>query len=201
MAKNAPSQSPPNSTHPKTLLAWRRWLQKHHTRPEGVWLISYKKETGKARLDYAAAVEEALCFGWIDSTAHKLDAERSMLWMAPRKPRSGWSRVNKARLERLLAEGRMHPAGLAKIEAAKRDGSWTSLDAVEALEMPSDLQAALDANPPAHQHFDRFPPSAQKMLLGWVASARRPETRARRIAETVAQAAQGKRANEWRPKP
>jgi uncharacterized protein YdeI (YjbR/CyaY-like superfamily) len=193
--------APPNSTHPKTLAAWRRWLEKNHTRAEGVWFVFYNQASGKGRFAYAEAVEEALCFGWIDSTANKLDAERAMYWFAPRKKGSGWSRVNKVRIERLLAEGRMHPAGLAKLEAAKHDGSWTLLDAVEDLEVPPDLQAALSAHPPADKHFAAFPPSARKAILGWIVHAKRPETRARRIAVTAAAAAENKRANEWRPKP
>jgi uncharacterized protein YdeI (YjbR/CyaY-like superfamily) len=195
----APPQPPPNSTHPKTRAAWRRWLEKNHARAEGVWHISYKKSSGKQAYDYEASVEEALCFGWVDSKGNKLDDERTMLWFAPRKPRSGWARPNKERVARLIAAGLMHPAGLAKVEAAKRDGSWTLLDAVENLQVPPDLQAALDATPPAAGFFDAFPRSVKRATLEWIAQAKRPETRAKRIAETVALAAQNKRANQWQP--
>jgi uncharacterized protein YdeI (YjbR/CyaY-like superfamily) len=122
-------------THP-TRAEWRAWLEQHHAQTEGVWLISYKKSTGKPRVEYNEAVEEALCFGWVDSKPNKLDDERSMLWFAPRKPGSGWSRLNKERVERMMAAGLMTPAGLEKVEAAKQDGSWNALDAIEALDIP-----------------------------------------------------------------
>jgi uncharacterized protein YdeI (YjbR/CyaY-like superfamily) len=111
---------PANSVHPKTRAVWRRWLQAHHTQTEAVWLITFKKATGKPRVEYAEAVEEALCFGWIDSTARVLDEARSMQRFSPRRPGSGWSRINRGRVEQLIAAGQMAPAGLAKVEAAKR---------------------------------------------------------------------------------
>lgn len=192
------TELPDNSVHPLTRAEWRAWLADHHTRTTGVWLISYKKATGKPRIEYEEAVEEALCFGWIDSKGAKLDAERSMLWMAPRKRRTGWSKPNKERIERLLAAGLMAPAGLAKVEAAKQDGSWSSLDRVEALEVPPDLQEALASHPPAEQHFAAFPRSARRAILEWIANAKRPETRANRVNETARLAAQNVRANQWR---
>jgi uncharacterized protein YdeI (YjbR/CyaY-like superfamily) len=121
-----------------------------------------------------------------------------MLWFAPRKPRTGWSAPNKQRVEALIADGRMAPAGLAKIEAAKQDGSWSALDAVEALEIPPDLKQALAANPAAQQYFDAFPRSAKRAILAWIANAKKPETRANRISETVRLAAENVRANQWR---
>lgn len=189
---------PPNAVHPKTRAEWRAWLAQHHTQTTGVWLVSYKQATGKARFDYDAAVEEALCFGWIDSKANKLDAERSMLWFSPRKPGTGWSRPNKQRVEKLLAAGLMMPAGLAKIEAAQQDGSWTALDAIENLEIPPDLDRALRTNPIADQHFQAFPRSVKRGILEWIATAKRPETRAKRIDETARLAAENIRANQWR---
>lgn len=192
-------QSPPDSFHPKSRAEWREWLEKNHTRTTGLWIISYKKATGKPRLDYDESVEEALCFGWIDSKANALDEERSMLWFAPRKPGTGWSKPNQERVERLLAAGLIHPAGLAKIEAAKKDGSWNKLDAVEALEIPPDLAAALAANGDAPVHFEAFPRSVKRGILEWILNAKKPETRARRITETATLAAQNIRANQWRP--
>ncbi len=124
-----------------------------------------------------------------------------MLWFAPRKPRSGWSRVNKERITRLHAAGLMHPAGEAKITAAQRDGSWTKLDAVETLTLPADLAAALDQQPPARACFDAFPRSQRRGILEWIAQAKRPETRARRLAETARLAALNQPANQWRPRP
>jgi uncharacterized protein YdeI (YjbR/CyaY-like superfamily) len=189
---------PPNSIHPKSRAEWRKWLEKNHTRKESIWLISYKKATGKPRVDYDEAVEEALCFGWIDSKGNKLDEERSMLWFAPRKLRTGWSKLNKDRVARLLKAGLMAPAGLAKVKAAKKDGSWNALDAVDALEMPSDLTEALSKSQTARGYFEAFPKSAKRAILQWISSARRPETRAKRIEETVAKAEQDIRANQWR---
>jgi uncharacterized protein YdeI (YjbR/CyaY-like superfamily) len=193
------TQPPANSVHPKTRAAWRAWLASNHTRPEGVWLITYKKAAGKPRFEYDEAVEEALCFGWVDSKPAKLDDERSMLWFAPRKPDTGWSRPNKERIERMVAQGLMAPAGLAKVEAAKKDGSWTALDAVEALEIPAALAAALAGHPDAARHFEAFPRSVKRGILEWIANAKKPETRARRVEETARLAADNVRANQWRP--
>lgn len=194
------SRLPPNATHPKSRAAWRQWLQRHHERDEGVWLVSYKKATGKPRVEYGDSVEEALCFGWVDSKVNKLDEERSMLWFAPRKPRTGWSAPNKERVARMLAAGLMHPAGLAKVEQAQTDGSWSSLDGVEALEVPADLRKALASYPNATAHFDAFPRSVKRGILEWILTARKPETRARRVEDTARLAQDNVRANQWRPK-
>lgn len=145
---------------------------------EGVWLVSYKKATGKPRVEYEESVEEAICFGWIDSKANKLDDERSMLWFAPRKPKTGWSKPNKERVARVLAAGLLHPAGLAKVEQAKADGSWNSLDGVEELEVPTDLRGALASYPNAAAYFEAFPRSVKRGILEWILVAKKPETRA-----------------------
>jgi uncharacterized protein YdeI (YjbR/CyaY-like superfamily) len=145
------------------------------------------------------AVEEALCFGWIDAKANRLDERRWKQWMGRRKPGGGWSAVNKRRIERLIAEGRMAPAGLAMIEAAKADGSWSKLDASHSLKVPRDLAAALRAYPNARPRFDTFPPSSRRAILEWIDSAKRPETRARRVGETARLAEDGIRANQPRP--
>ena len=193
-------EAPPNSVHPLTRAEWRAWLEANHTRRDGVWLVTFKKDTGLPRVEYDEAVEEALCFGWVDSKANKLDEQRSLLWFAPRKPRTGWSKPNKERVERMLAAGLMAPAGLAKIEAAKADGSWSKLDAVEALEIPPDLAEALASYPSAAANFDAFPRSARRGILEWIVNARKPETRAQRVAETARLAEDNVRANQWRPK-
>jgi uncharacterized protein YdeI (YjbR/CyaY-like superfamily) len=194
MTINAPSRS----IHPLTPAEWRTWLERHHTQPNGVWLISYKQATGKPHVTYAEAVEEALCFGWIDSKPNKLDDERTMLWFAPRKAGTGWSKPNKERVEKLIEAGRMAPAGLTKLAAAKQDGSWNALDAVEALEVPPDLAQAFATNSTAQHYWDAFPRSAKRGILEWISNAKKPETRSKRIAETVALAADNKRANQWR---
>lgn len=177
--------------------AWRGWLEANHGLVAGAWVVMSRRPVG-TELGYEAAVEEALCFGWIDSTAARVDDLRGKLYFARRKPRGGWAATNKARLERLIAAGRMAPAGLAAIERAKANGSWEVLDAVERLEVPNDLSAALQARPPAAANFAAFPPSARKMLLGWVAMARRPTTRAARIEEITAAASRNERAGERR---
>jgi uncharacterized protein YdeI (YjbR/CyaY-like superfamily) len=192
------STPPENSFHPLTRAEWRAWLAANYSRTMGIWIISYKKATGKPYVDYDAAVEEALCFGWIDSKPNKLDAERTMLWFAPRKPRTGWSKLNKDRVERLQAAELLAEPGLAKIADAQADGSWNALDAIEALEIPADLAVALAAHPPAESYFSAFPRSAKRGILEWIANARKPETRAKRIQETAMLAAENKRANQWK---
>lgn len=194
------TEPPANSIHPTDRARWRDWLERHHTRTEGVWVITYRKAAGKPVLEYEEMVEEALCFGWVDSRPGKLDAERTMLYFSPRKPGSGWAGPNKERIERLTVSGRMHAAGLAKVEAAKQDGSWSKLDAVEALEIPDDLAQALDALEPARAHFEAFPRSVRRGILEWIASAKKPETRAKRVEETARLAAENRRANQWQPK-
>jgi uncharacterized protein YdeI (YjbR/CyaY-like superfamily) len=193
------AELPENAFHPLSRAAWRDWLEQHHERAAGVWLVSYKQGTGKPYVSYDEAVEEALCFGWVDSKPGKLDDERAMRYFAPRKARSGWSRLNKARVERLQAAGLMAPAGLARVEAARRDGSWNALDEVEELVVPADLGAALDAYPAARGHFAAFPRSVQRSILEWIGAAKTPATRAKRIAETASLAEENRRANQWRP--
>jgi uncharacterized protein YdeI (YjbR/CyaY-like superfamily) len=180
--------------HVESVADWRSWLAANHAREDGVWLVSWKPATGRPRVAYEEAVEEALAFGWIDSKGRSLDDERSMQWFSPRKPGSGWARTNKERIIRLEREGRMTAAGRAVIQRAKADGSWTLLDAVEALIVPADLGAALDASPGSAAHWDAFPRSARRIMLEWVAQAKRPETRARRVAEIAEAAARGERA-------
>jgi uncharacterized protein YdeI (YjbR/CyaY-like superfamily) len=153
---------------------WRAWLEANHLTARGVWLVTWRPRPGRVSLEYEAAVEEALCFGWVDSTGGHVDDERGKLYFAPRKPRSVWAASNRTRVERLIREGRMAPAGLAAIERAKANGSWSVLEAAA--------------------NFAAFPPSARKMLLAWVAVARRPETRAARIAGIAEAAVRNERA-------
>jgi uncharacterized protein YdeI (YjbR/CyaY-like superfamily) len=183
-----------------TRAEWRRWLEQNHTRAQGVWLISSKKATGKPRVEYDEAAQEALCFGWIDSKERKLDDERTMLWFTARKSGTGWAKSNKERVERLIAAGLMTEAGMAKIRAAQQDGSWNALDAVEALEIPPDLADALAAHPPAQANFEAFSRSAKRSILVWITSAKTPATRAKRVEETARQAAENIRANQGQRK-
>jgi uncharacterized protein YdeI (YjbR/CyaY-like superfamily) len=176
---------------------WRAWLAEHHARDGGIWLVTHKKVSGKPRVSYDEIVEEALCFGWIDSRSGTVDEERSKLWLAPRRRGSGWSRLNKERVERLSVEGLMAPAGMRVIEVARADGSWAALDEVEAGVVPDDLAVALAALPPARAEWESFSLSARKGILQWIASAKRPDTRAKRIAETAELASRGLKANQW----
>jgi uncharacterized protein YdeI (YjbR/CyaY-like superfamily) len=191
---------PKNSVHPKNRAQLRAWLSEHYQDETGVWLISFKKSTGKARLEYDEIVEEAICFGWIDSKVNTLDEERSMLWLTPRKAGTGWSKLNKARVERMIAAGLMEAAGLAKVKKAKADGSWSALDRVEALEIPEVLRAALAAHSYAASNFEAFPRSVKRGILEWILNAKRAETRAARVAETAKMAQKNLRANQWRDK-
>ena len=137
--------------------AWRAWLQKNGEKEKSIWLVIYRKASKKPSVYYEEAVEEALCFGWIDSVANKRDEESRYQFFARRNPKSKWSGLNKTRVERLLKEDLMTPAGLALIEEAKRNGGWIALDEVEALTLPKELEAALQKNGEAGKNFDAFP--------------------------------------------
>lgn len=178
-----PGGREPERFHAETVEEWRAWLLAHHARPEGVWLVQWKSRTGKPAVPYEQAIEEALCVGWVDSTYRSLDDERGMLWYSPRRKGSLWARSNKDRVERLEAQGRMTDAGRDAVERARADGSWTILESVEDLVVPADLAVALDARPGAFEHWDAFPPTAKRAFLLTIATAKRPETRARRITE------------------
>ena len=183
--------------HPETIPDWRDWLISNHQRSTGVWLVSWKTATGRPRIGYEESVVEALTVGWVDSVQRTVDDDRSMLWFAPRKPTSGWSRPNKDRIARLEQEGRLLPAGLRAVALAKANGAWTMLDDVENLVIPDDLAAALDALPGARQRWDAFPRSARRGILEWIVQARTGSTRLRRVTETADMAARGERANQW----
>ena len=172
----------------------RAWLEANHASAQGAWLVTWRTSSSRVGVDYEAAVEEALCFGWVDSTGGKVDEERAKLYFAPRKVRSAWAATNKARVERLSAAGQMAPAGMAAIERAKANGSWEVLDSAERLEIPDDLAAALACHPPAAANFAAFPASARKLLLSRIALAMRPETRSDRIAKVADAAARNERA-------
>lgn len=170
---------------------WRAWLAANHATSPGVWLVIHKKNNPEPSVTYVEAVEEALCFGWIDSKMNPLDETRFRQVFTPRKPTSVWARSNKERVARLIGQGLMTPAGLAVIEVAKQNGTWTAYDAIAALELPEDLKAALDENPAAQEHWEAFSASVKRGILYFIQTAKRPETRAKRIARTVELAAQG----------
>jgi uncharacterized protein YdeI (YjbR/CyaY-like superfamily) len=180
--------------HLRDRAAWRRWLERNHGTAKGVWLVSWRAQTGKPRVEYDALVEEALCFGWIDGHQKPVDDERIMQLITPRRPGSAWASSNKKRVASLEQAGAMTEAGRRVIEAAKADGSWSRYDSAEAVELPSDLTAALAANAVAASTFAGFTDAGKRAILRWLIDAKRPETRAKRIAETVRLAAHNKRA-------
>lgn len=184
--------------HLPSAAAWRSWLLQNHTTQKSVFLIIYHKESGTPSVYYPEAVDEALCFGWVDSTPKKRDDQSYYVLFARRNPKSLWSAVNKAKVERLVAEGRMAAAGLEMVNVAKESGTWTALDGVSALEVPADLELALGTLPGARANFDAFPPSTRRGILEWIFTAKKAETRAARIQETAQLAARNQRANQWK---
>jgi uncharacterized protein YdeI (YjbR/CyaY-like superfamily) len=187
------------SVQPASRAEWRDWLAAQHRTSAGVWLITWKRRTGKPTVQYEEAVEEALCFGWIDGVLNRVDDERSKQWFAPRKSRGTWARSNKERVVRLEAAGLMTDAGRAAIELARSNGSWESLDVIDALVMPDDLAAALAARPGARELFDASSESARRMTLAWVYQAKRPQTRATRVEQVASIAGRGEPLSSmWR---
>lgn len=193
-----PSLDSAPQIHLKDRASWRRWLAANHGKSTGIWLVRWRRSSGRPGIEYGVSVEEALCFGWIDGQAATIDEQRSMQYFAPRRPRSAWSRSNKERYERLSQAGRVAPAGHASVEQAKANGSWAALDAVDRLEVPTDLAAALDALPPARDVWESFPRSVKFGLLAWIAAARQDQTRKRRIEETATAAQRKERAHQPR---
>ena len=183
-----------NALYFKNRNEWRTWLEINHKDLEEVWLIHYKKSTGKKGINHFDAVEEALCFGWIDSKLKKIDEERFILRYSPRKSKSVWSKINKEKAEELIASGKMTQAGLDKIEEAKRNGMWDSAYTNIVKErIPSDLKQALIRNNKAWNNFQHFANSYRNMYIGWVKSAKTEETRKRRIDEVVKRSLQNKK--------
>lgn len=164
---------------------WRDWLQENHAASKGVYLIFYQVGHEKDSMRWEEAVQVALCYGWIDSTVKSLGEGRRRQYFCPRKTKSVWSKLNKTYIKELTANGLMHPSGLAKIKAAKKDGSWTALDAVENGTIPDDLQKAFDANPEAYANYQAFAPGYRKSYLYWLNQAKREETRKKRIREII----------------
>lgn len=177
--------------------AWRQWLANNHNTAKSVWLIIFRKNGETPSITYDEAVDEALCYGWIDSSIAKRDSESYYQFFARRNPKSNWSRVNKLKIEKLVAEQRLAPAGLAMVELAMETGTWNALNDVEDLIYPPDLQAAFAENPTAEANFNQFPRSAKRGILEWLLNAKQPATRSKRIAEIVTKAANNERANSF----
>jgi uncharacterized protein YdeI (YjbR/CyaY-like superfamily) len=179
---------------------WRRWLEANHLKISQIWLVLHKISSPMPSVNYEESVEEALCFGWIDSKPQKRDENCYLLFFSRRKPRSVWSAINKKRIIKLTEAGLMKPAGIAAVETAKANGSWTSIDNVEAMIMPEELKYVLNSNPTATHYFDAFPASAKKGIYQWIASAKTESTRMKRVIETVELAEKNIRANQWKKK-
>jgi uncharacterized protein YdeI (YjbR/CyaY-like superfamily) len=182
----------------KSAKEWRKWLEKNHEKEKAVWIIFYKKDSGTPSVSYVEAVEQALCFGWIDSKANKRDEESYYQYFAKRNPKGKWASTNKARVEKLIAQGLMTPAGMEMIDLAKKTGTWDALNDVEAVIIPDDFMKALKKNKKALAHWEAFPISSKKIILFWISDAKRPETRQKRIEESVRLAAENIKANHYR---
>lgn len=184
--------------YPSTQADWRQWLQENHLSKQSVWLIYYKKKSKIPSLSWSEAVDEALCFGWIDSTARPIDDEKYMQFFTKRKPNSVWSKINKDKVEKLIATGKMNQAGLESIEKAKQNGSWTILDSVEELTLPEDLEAAFQANEGSKDFFMSLSKSVRKAILQWLVLAKQEITRQKRINEIAELAAQKLKPKQFR---
>jgi uncharacterized protein YdeI (YjbR/CyaY-like superfamily) len=184
--------------HAKSRKEWRKWLEKNHKKEKSVWLIIYNKSSQTPSVYYPEAVDEALCFGWIDSKPNKRDAESRYQYFAKRNPKSNWSKINKEKVARLLAAGLMSDAGLEMVQLAKESGTWNALDKVELLELPDDLMKLFTRNTIAFKNWEQFPKSTKRGILDWIQNAKRTETRNKRIDETVTLAAKNIRANQYK---
>lgn len=187
-----------NTFCPTSRQDWRKWLQKNHLSTESVWLICYKKKTNLPTIVWSDAVDEALCFGWIDSKRITLDDEKFKQLFTKRKVGGTWSKINKEKIERLISSKKMSKAGLKTIETAKQNGSWTILDDVEELKIPKDLATAFKANAGSKEYFLSLSKSVKKMMLQWLVLAKRPETRQKRIDEIAESAAKKLRPKHLR---
>lgn len=175
--------------------AWRNWLLKNHQKESAVWLIIYRKDSQTPSVYYPEAVDEALCFGWIDSKPNKRDEQSYYQFFAKRKAKSNWSKVNRDKVERLIKQNKMHTSGMAAVELAKQTGTWSALDEVEEILIPNDLQELFDQNPTAFKNFNAFSRSSKRGILEWILNAKKNETRLKRIRETVSLAAKNIKAN------
>lgn len=184
--------------YPATIAEWRKWLKQHHLSKPSVWLVLYAKSSGKPSLTWSEAVDVALCFGWIDSKKIKIDQETSHQFFSKRKPKSTWSKINKKKVEQLIADGLMTKAGHESIETAKQNGSWTILDEVEELIIPKDLEKAFRKHKGAKSYFLGLSRSAKKMMLQWLVLAKRPDTRQKRTDEIAVLAGQGMKPKQFR---
>lgn len=176
---------------PSSRQEWRDWLEQHHLSKDSICLVYYKKQTKVPSIIYAEAVDEALCFGWIDSVQRKLDEDRSMQYFSRRKPKSVWSKINKEKIQKLTERGLMKPAGIQSVEIAKKNGSWVILDEVEEFVVPADLKKVFKAAKGSETFFMGLSKSIRKAILQWIVMAKRPETRQKRIEEVANKCGKG----------
>ena len=187
----------PKIVYARTRKTWRAWLQKNHQKEKSVWLIIHNKNSTTKCVNYEEAVEESLCFGWVDSIAKKRDDESHMQYFSQRKAKSNWSKSNKERVARLIEQGLMHASGQAMIDLAKKSGTWAALENVQRSILPEDLKTLFLKNKIAEKYFQAFPPSSKRIILEWIQNAKKPETRKQRIKQTVLLAAKNLRANHY----
>jgi uncharacterized protein YdeI (YjbR/CyaY-like superfamily) len=180
--------------HPRNAKEWRNWLSKHGDKESAVHVIFYRKDSGVEGLPYEEAVEHALCYGWIDGWANRRDETSRYIMFTPRKPKSNWSNSNRTRVEKMIKKGLMTKKGQEMIDLAKESGTWDNLVDAQNKVMPDDLKKLFSKNKTALKHFEAFPPSTKRTIFEWIALAKRPETRQKRIEETVAKAAENIRA-------
>ncbi len=171
--------------YPQNIDEWRKWLAENHLSQESVWLVYYSKSSQKPSITWSQAVDVALCFGWIDSKRVKIDHETSHQFFSKRRAKSTWSKINKNKVEQLIAQGLFSEAGFASVAIAKQNGSWTFLDEVEDLIIPEDLEAAFITNKETKESFLALSKSKRKLILYHIISAKRPETRKARVEETI----------------
>jgi len=183
----------------KSLAELQKWLRKNHTQKESVWLVTYKKIIPEFYIEYSDVVDELLCFGWIDSLPRKLDETRKMLRISPRKPKSVWSKINRDKVEKMIAAGKMNKAGLEIIKLAKENGSWDVLKPVDSNLVPNDLKLVFSKHPNSEKNFAAFPASTRRAILEWIVQAKTETTRQKRILETARLASKNLRANQYKP--
>ncbi|RYY61138.1 MAG: hypothetical protein EOO05_07510 [Chitinophagaceae bacterium] len=183
--------------YPASRREWRKWLKEHHQSKQSIWIICYKQSAGVPTISWSDVVDEALCFGWIDSTRVSIGDGKFVQFITRRKPKSNWSKINKDKVARLIEEGKMTKAGYDSIDIAKKNGSWKALDKVETLTIPKDLATELRSRPGSRKYFMSLSKSVRKMMLQWVAMAKRPETKEKRILEIAEAAAKSERPKQF----
>jgi uncharacterized protein YdeI (YjbR/CyaY-like superfamily) len=184
--------------YPTSRKHWRQWLQRHHNKKQSVWIVYYKKGSDMPTISWSEAVDEALCFGWIDSQKKSIDDEKFMQYFSRRKTNSAWSRINKSKIKRLTDDGLMTKAGIDCIETAKQNGSWTILDKIEEHVIPKDLEKEFRKNPGSKIYFSSLSKSDKRNILQWLVLARRDETRKKRVNEIAELAAQKLKPKQFR---